>query len=45
MEKFGNLKDTFNKLILESVIKKDNNGKKLFSKFLKKLKESRNLSD
>lgn len=45
MEKFGNLKDTFNKIIFESVIQKDKKGKKVFSKFLTTLKENKNLSD
>jgi hypothetical protein len=45
MENFGNIKDTFKKIILESVIKKDNNGKKLFSTFLKNLKENKTLKN
>jgi len=40
MENFGNIKDTFKKIILESVVKKDENGKKLFTTFLKNLKEN-----
>ena len=30
MENFGNIKDTFEKIIFESVITKDEKGKKLF---------------
>ena len=30
MENFGNIKDTFKNLVVESVIKKDEKGKKLF---------------
>ncbi len=35
MENFGNIKDTFKNLVVESIIKKNEKGKKLFSKFLK----------
>lgn len=45
MENFGNLKDTFEKIIIESVITKDEKGKKLFSKYIKMLKEDKNLKD
>lgn len=45
MENFGNIKDTFGKIILESVIKKDKTGKKLFSTYLKTLKENKSLKD
>lgn len=45
MENFGNIKDTFKNIIIESVIKKDNNGKKLFTKFIKTLKENKSLRD
>ncbi len=45
MENFGNIKDTFGKIILESVIKKDEAGKKLFSTYLKTLKENKSLKD
>jgi len=45
MENFGNIKDTFKKIIIESVIKKDSVGKKLFSKYLKTLKENKTLRD
>jgi len=45
MNNFGNIKDTFKNLVIESVIKKDNKGKKLFSKFLKTIKENKTLKD
>jgi hypothetical protein len=45
MENFGNIKDTFNYVIFESVIKKNKRGKKIFSKFVKTLKENKTLSD
>ena len=45
MENFGNIKDTFKNLVIESVIKKDKKGKKLFSKFLKTIKENKTLKD
>lgn len=45
MINFGNIKDTFKNLVIESTIKKDNKGKKLFSKFLKTIKENQTLKD
>jgi len=45
MEKFGNIKDTFNKIIFESVINKDEKSKKIFSKYVKKLNENENLTN
>jgi len=45
MNNFGNIKDTFKNLVIESTIKKDNKGKKLFSKFLKTIKENQTLKD
>jgi hypothetical protein len=45
MENFGNIKDTFKKIILESVIKKDEDGKKLFTSFIKNLKENKTLKN
>lgn len=45
MSNFGNIKDTFKNLVIESTIKKDNKGKKLFSKFLKTIKENQTLKD
>lgn len=45
MENFGNIKDTFKNLVVESVIRKDEKGKKLFSKFLKTIKENKTLKN
>ena len=45
MENFGNIKDTFKNIVVESVLRKDKEGKKVFSKFLKTLKENKTLSD
>lgn len=45
MENFGNIKDTFKNLVVESVIRKDDKGKKLFSKFLKVIRENKTLKD
>lgn len=45
MENFGNIKDTFNNLVIESVITKDKKGKELFSKYIKLIKEDKNLND
>ena len=45
MSNFGNIKDTFKNLVIESTIRKDNKGKKLFSKFLKTIKENQTLKD
>ncbi len=45
MNNFGNIKDTFKSLVVESIIKKDDKGKKLFSKFLKTIKENKTLKD
>ena len=45
MENFGNIKDTFKDIVIESVLKKENGGKKLFSKFVKLIKENDTLSD
>jgi len=45
MNNFGNIKDTFKNLVIESVIKKNDRGKKLFSKFLKTIKENKTLKD
>ena len=43
MKNFGNIKDTFNSILVESIIKKDNEGKKLFNVYLKTLKENDDL--
>jgi hypothetical protein len=45
MNNFGNIKDTFKSLVVESIIRKDDKGKKLFSKFLKTIKENKTLKD
>ena len=45
MGNFGNIKDTFKNIVIESTIKKDDKGKKLFSKFLKTIKENQTLKD
>lgn len=45
MDNFGNIKDTFKSLVVESIIRKDGKGKKLFSKFLKTIKENKTLKD
>ena len=45
MDNFGNIKDTFKNLVVESIIRKDEKGKKLFSKFLKTIKENKTLKD
>ena len=43
MENFGQIKDTFNSILSESIIKKDNEGKKIFKEYLKILKENNSL--
>ena len=43
MENFGKIKDTFNNILTESIIKKDNGGKQLFASYLKLLKEDKTL--
>jgi len=43
MKNFGNIKDTFNSILSEAIIKKDKKGKKLFSDYLKVLKENKSL--
>ena len=43
MNNFGNIKDTFNNILTESVLLKDDEGKKLFSSYIKILKEDTNL--
>ena len=45
MEKFGNIKDTIKDIVIESVLKKENKGKKMFSKFIKLIKEDETLTD
>jgi len=41
MENFGTIKDTFNNILAESIIKKNKKGQKLFGSFLKLLKENK----
>ena len=43
MENFGNIKDTFNIILSESIINKDKKGKKLFGDYIKILKEDMDL--
>ena len=43
MNNFGKIKDTFNLILTESIIKKDSKGKKLFISYLKELKENKTL--
>ena len=43
MENFGTIKDTFNNILAEAIIKKNNKGKKLFTSYLKLLKEDETL--
>jgi len=45
MENFGNIKDTFNNLVVESVTKKDKNKKNIFSKYLNTIKGNKNLTE
>jgi hypothetical protein len=45
MENFGNIKDTFKQLMIESIINKDDKGKKLFNKFLKTIGENKTLKE
>jgi len=45
MENFGNIKDTFKGIVIESVLRKEDSGKKLFSKFIKLIKENNTLTD
>lgn len=41
MHNFGKIKNTFNKVLTESIVKKDRNKKNLFKEYLKTLKESK----
>ena len=43
MNNFGNVKDTFNNILSESILSKNNEGKKLFKKYIQVLKEDSNL--
>ena len=40
MKNFGEIKNKFNDILIESIIKKDNDGKKTFGKFINMLKEN-----
>jgi hypothetical protein len=40
MKNFGKIKNKFSEVLIESVIKKDDNRKKTFGKFVKMLKEN-----
>lgn len=41
MVNFGIIKDTFNNILSESIIRKNDEGKKIFKKYLKLLKENK----
>lgn len=43
MTNFGHIKDTFNNILSESILYKNNEGKKLFKKYIQVLKEDSNL--
>jgi len=43
MENFGTIKDTFNNILAESIIKKNDRGKKLFGEYIKLLTENKTL--
>jgi len=43
MDNFGIIKNTFNNILSESIIKKDDSGKRLFRKYIKVLKEEEEL--
>lgn len=40
MQNFGKIKNVFNNLLIEGIVKKDDNNKKLFKKYMKTIKES-----
>lgn len=40
MQNFGKIKNIFNNLLIEGIVKKDDNSKKLFKKYMKTIKES-----
>jgi hypothetical protein len=40
MQNFGKIKNVFNNLLIEGIVKKDDNSKKLFKKYMKSIKES-----
>ena len=43
MYNFGKIRDTFNSILSESIIKKDKEGKKIFNSYLKELKKNNSL--
>ena len=43
MDNFGVIKNTFNNILSESIIKKEDSGKQLFRKYIKVLKEEKEL--
>lgn len=45
MNNFGNIKDTFNNILSTSIMNKDEEGKKLFSTYVKTLKEEASLKN
>tara|TARA_B100000963_G_scaffold334589_1_gene327916 strand:- start:2403 stop:3170 length:768 start_codon:yes stop_codon:yes gene_type:complete len=45
MNNFGNIKDTFNNILSNSLLTKNKKGKEIFSKFIKLLKEDSNLKN
>jgi len=45
MSNFGYIKDTFNNILSESLLNKDDEGKKLFTKYVQTLKEDTNLKN
>ena len=40
MKNFGKLKESFNNILAESIVKKNDEGKKIFQKYIKMLKEN-----
>ena len=45
MSNFGYIKDTFNNILSESLLNKNDEGKKLFTKYVQTLKEDTNLKN
>ncbi len=45
MENFGNIKDTFKNLMVESILSKNDEGKKLFNNFLKTINKNKVLKE
>jgi hypothetical protein len=40
MQNFGKIKNIFNNILIEGIVKKDDNSKKLFKRYIKTIKES-----